>query len=163
MNTVIFYDGYWWISSLIHRNWRSISPSVLRTSGDIASQFLWMSAWYSPISIIKNDSILSLSFFNQYITIWSKELLQKIIQNSNHCLHNQVLSWVHTSINTPFLPRVCNVKLGILGQKHCFWMLFTSGLQRVMNEVTNNLSLCSGLWSAQLKAHLWFEFKVLNQ
>ena len=26
----------------------------------IALQFLWMSAWYSPISIIKNDSILSL-------------------------------------------------------------------------------------------------------
>ena len=55
---------HWWISSLIHRNWRSISPSVLRTSGDIASQFLWMSAWYSPISIIKNDSILSFSLFN---------------------------------------------------------------------------------------------------
>ena len=60
VNTVIFYDGYWWISCLIHRNWRALSPSVLRTSGDIASQFLWMSAWYSPISIIKNDSILSI-------------------------------------------------------------------------------------------------------
>ena len=33
MNTVIFYDGYWWISSLIHLNWRAISPSVLRTDG----------------------------------------------------------------------------------------------------------------------------------
>ena len=46
----------------VHRNWRASSPSVLCTLGDIASQFLWMSAWYSPISIIKNDSILSLSF-----------------------------------------------------------------------------------------------------
>ena len=81
VNTVIFYDGYWWISCLIHRNWRSISPSVLRTSGDIASQFLWMSAWYSPISIIKNDSILSL-LLNTKRMVFKKIGLKKIQTNS---------------------------------------------------------------------------------
>ena len=56
-NTVIFYDGYWWISCRHSEELRGNISRRAKHGGRYWPSIPMNEAWYSPISIIKNDSI----------------------------------------------------------------------------------------------------------